>query len=68
MLFVIILLDSASKHALHGYYDSLRAELSPRGICVTILCFGYINTRLSVNALTADGTSHGGKDCNAISI
>ncbi|XP_003387672.1 PREDICTED: dehydrogenase/reductase SDR family member 7B-like [Amphimedon queenslandica] len=50
---------SASKHALHGYYDSLRAELSPRGISVTILCFGYINTRLSVNALTADGTSHG---------
>lgn len=46
---------SASKHALHGYFDSLRAEL-PRQIGVTLVCPGFIHTQVSVNALTADGS------------
>ena len=58
---ILRFLDAASKHALHGYYDSLRGELSPRGIAVTLVCLGYIQTRLSVNALTGDGSRHGGK-------
>lgn len=52
--------DSASKHALHGYFDSLRCELAPRGISVCLVCPGYINTQLSLNALAADGSKHGG--------
>ena len=51
---------SASKHALHGFFDALRAELSSQNITVTILCPGYINTQVSYNALLGDG-SHQGK-------
>lgn len=50
---------SASKHALHGYFDSLRVEVAPRGISVTLVCLGYVQTRLSVNALRGDGSQHG---------
>lgn len=52
--------DSASKHALHGYFDCLRCELAPRGIHVTMVCPGYINTQLSINSLSGDGSKHGG--------
>lgn len=54
------LVDSASKHALQGYFDSLRSELAPRGLDVTIVSPGYISTQLSVNALRGDGSQHGG--------
>ena len=46
---------SASKHALHGFFDSLREEISDLGIEITILCPGYIRTEVSVNAITATG-------------
>ena len=46
---------SASKHALTGYFDSLRAELSADKIPVTAIFPGYIRTELSLNALTGDG-------------
>lgn len=51
--------DAASKHALQGYFDCLRIELSPRNISVTMVSPGYISTQLSVNALTGDGSQHG---------
>ncbi|MBL6448169.1 SDR family oxidoreductase [Fulvivirga sp. 29W222] len=47
---------SASKHALHGFFDSLRAELHRSNIKVTIICPGFIKTNVSVNALTEKGT------------
>lgn len=46
---------AASKHALHGYFDSLRAEHHDDHITVTIICPGFIKTNVSVNAITADG-------------
>lgn len=46
---------SASKHALHGYFDSLRTELAPE-IKITIVCPGFIKTNVTLNALTADGS------------
>jgi dehydrogenase/reductase SDR family protein 7B len=46
---------AAAKHALHGYFDCLRAEVSPKNIKVTILTPGYIQTNVSKNALTKDG-------------
>ncbi len=46
---------SASKHALHGFYDGLRAEVSDRGVLVTLICPGFIRTNVSVNALTGQG-------------
>ena len=53
---------SASKHALHGFFDSMRAELAKDGIFITIVCPGYIRTNVSRNALTGDGTALGTMD------
>ena len=47
---------AASKHALHGFFDSLRAEVHQHHIDVTLVCPGYVNTAISLNALTADGS------------
>ena len=55
-----LLTDSASKHALQGYFDSLRVELLGHNIQLTVISPGYINTKLSANALTADGSKHQG--------
>lgn len=46
----------ASKHALHGFYDVLRAEHHQDNIKVTLVLPGYIKTEISYNALTGDGT------------
>ena len=53
---------AAAKHALHGYFDSLRAELWREGIHVTLVCPGYVQTAVSDNALGPDGTKHGQTD------
>jgi short-subunit dehydrogenase len=53
---------AASKHALHGFFDALRAEVWDRGVHVTIVCPGYVRTEISRNALAADGTTHGRMD------
>jgi dehydrogenase/reductase SDR family protein 7B len=53
---------SASKHALHGYFDSLRAELWRTGVKVTLVCPGYVLTKVSANALGAQGATHGVTD------
>lgn len=55
---------AASKHALHGYFDSLRAELHDTGISVSIVCPGYIRTQVSVNAVGPDGSAYGRMDVN----
>jgi len=47
---------AASKHALHGFYDSLRAEVHADNITVTLICPGFVNTNVSINALTGDGS------------
>ncbi|WP_338874954.1 SDR family oxidoreductase [Spirosoma sp. SC4-14] len=54
----------ASKHALHGFFDSLRAETYKEGIRTTIVCPGYIKTPISLHALRADGQLHGQMDTN----
>lgn len=43
---------TASKHALQAFCDSLRAEVDVHNINVTVISPGYINTALSMNALT----------------
>jgi short-subunit dehydrogenase len=52
----------ASKHALHGFFDSLRAEIYPHGIAVTMACPGFVRTNASLNALRGDGQPHGKMD------
>lgn len=53
---------SASKHALQGYFESLRAELVPDNIGVTIVSPGRISTNISLNAIDKDGKQHGVMD------
>ena len=53
---------AASKHALHGFYESLRAENHSHNIKVTMIIPGRINTKISVNAVTKDGSKHGQLD------
>ena len=40
---------AASKHALHGFFDSLRAEHHNDNIAVTLVCPGFVNTNISKN-------------------
>lgn len=53
---------SAAKHALHGFYESLRLETEKKGIKVLIVCPGKIKTNVSINAVTEDGSKHGKMD------
>lgn len=55
--------DCSSKHALLAYSDALRAELyAHRNIDIINLQPGYINTNVSINALTSDGNKHSVND------
>ncbi len=53
---------AASKHALQGWFNSLRSEVHPDGIAVTMICPGFVRTNISQNALAADGSKHGKLD------
>ncbi len=53
---------SASKHALHGFFDALRAEVETQGIAITMVCPGFVRTNASFNALEGDGTPHNKMD------
>jgi short-subunit dehydrogenase len=47
---------AASKHALHGFFDAVRAEHYKDNIKVTMICPGFIRTSLTLAALTGDGS------------
>ena len=44
-----------SKHALHGFFDSLRTEVQDDGVDVLIVCPSFIDTGIDRAALGADG-------------
>ncbi len=46
---------SASKHALHGFFDSLRGELEPLGVGVGLVCPSFADTGIEKNALDGQG-------------
>ncbi len=50
---------SAAKHALHGFFETLRLEHFKDHIYVTMVCPGMIRTNISLHALTASGSEHG---------
>ncbi|MFW5876472.1 MAG: SDR family oxidoreductase [Myxococcota bacterium] len=50
---------SASKHALHGYFDSLRSELRDTGVDVTLVCPGFVRTEIERRALNEAGEAYG---------
>lgn len=45
----------ASKHAMAGFFDSLRIELADSGVSVTMIYPGWVSTGISSRALQADG-------------
>ena len=47
---------AGSKHALHGLFDTLRAELAPLGVDITIIAPTFISTGMQDRALGGDGT------------
>lgn len=53
---------SASKHALYGFFETLRAENHDKGISVTFVCPGRVRTDISINALDKGGVRHGKMD------
>lgn len=53
---------SAAKHALHGYFESLRLEVEKKGVSVLLVCPGKIKTNVSVNAISTDGKAHNQMD------
>ncbi|HEX2937040.1 MAG TPA: SDR family oxidoreductase [Bacteroidales bacterium] len=50
---------AAAKHAMVGFYETLWAELHTKGVNVTIVCPGRIQTPISLNAVTANGGQYG---------
>jgi short-subunit dehydrogenase len=50
---------NASKHALHGFFDTLRAEYGGDGIKVLIVCPGFVNTNVAKNSLDRNGNPIG---------
>ncbi|KAG8145688.1 putative Dehydrogenase-reductase SDR family member 7B-like protein [Naja naja] len=47
---------------LQAFFDCLRAEVERFNIEVTVVCPGYIQTNLSLNAVTSDGSQYGVMD------
>jgi short-subunit dehydrogenase len=50
---------AASKHAMIGFFDSLRIELDGCGISITVACPGFVATEIRKRALGADGNPLG---------
>ncbi|CAG2163979.1 unnamed protein product [Oppiella nova] len=53
---------SATKHALHGYFESARIETKSKGISVTMLCPGPVVSRIAENVLTDKKDNKYGSD------
>ena len=46
---------AASKHAMHGFFESLRSELAPAGVDVMLVCPSFVATGIDRNALGPTG-------------
>jgi short-subunit dehydrogenase len=46
---------AASKHAMAGFFDSLRIELAPSGVAVTMIYPGFVASEVRQRALGPDG-------------
>ena len=52
----------AAKHAMMGFFDALRSEVSHLNIQVTTITPGFIRTNIAANALSGDGSAYGVTD------
>ena len=59
---------AASKHAMAGFFDSLRIELADTGVTVTIVNPGFVGTGTQGRNLGADGAPLGVSPVNAAAV
>ncbi len=57
---------AASKHALHGFYESVWTEYADKNIRTTVVCPGRVRTNISMHALGKDGLPHGKMDAGQV--
>lgn len=50
---------TASKYALHGFYDSLRMEMQPHGISISVICPYWVITEFHEALLDKTGVPRG---------
>mgnify|MGYP005748611899 CR=1 FL=1 len=50
---------AASKHALHGYFESLRAETAQSNVRIHLVIPGFIKTEITVSGYKGDGSPNG---------
>lgn len=50
---------AASKHALHGFYETLRSEITEYNIDLTFVIPGIIKTEITAHAITGTGDKFG---------
>jgi short-subunit dehydrogenase len=53
---------AAAKHALKGFFETLQTENNSTGLHITLISPGRINTPISINAVSGNGTRHGKMD------
>ena len=53
---------ASTKHALHGFFETLLLENKKNGILVNMIIPGRVKTAISQNAITASGKKHGKLD------
>lgn len=53
---------SSSKHAVYGFFETLRAEYHDKGISVTLVCPGRVRTDISINSIGKNGEKYGKMD------
>jgi short-subunit dehydrogenase len=53
---------SASKHAMQGFFDSLRIELIGTGVDVLVASPGFVDSGIQTRALGTDGKPRGGEN------
>ncbi len=59
---------SASKHALHGLFETLRCELDGSGVDVTMVCPGFTDTAIEQHALGSGERATVGKAATPESV
>lgn len=59
---------AASKHAMQGFFDSLRIELRSSGVGVLVVSPGPVDTAIHERRLGPDGSVHGGRPRHVTSM
>jgi NAD(P)-dependent dehydrogenase (short-subunit alcohol dehydrogenase family) len=59
---------AASKHAMAGFFDSLRIELADNGLSVTVVYPGFVATDIASRRLGPDGKVLGGRQVDSADV